>query len=190
MIASLEGVILQILDDSLVIGIGGLGIQVMTSQMSIKKAEIHKRIGLFTYLVVREESLTLYGFENMEERKMFVLLLGVNGVGPRTAMAIISTLSVDTIKKAVLNEQPDLFSGVSGVGKKSSQAIVLHLQGKIPGFQGEVHSKTSDMDADVIAALTNLGYSIVEAQSAVQMLPKDTPEDLEVRVRLALNYFS
>ena len=98
--------------------------------------------------------------------------------------------SIDMIKKAVLNEQPELLAQVPGIGKKTAQAIVLHLQGKIKGEISAGRGMESTMDGDVIAALTSLGYSLIEAQSALQMIPKNTPEDLETRVRTALRYFS
>ncbi len=190
MIASIEGIVTENLKDSLVIYIGGLGFRVLVSSSLLNSVEINQRIGLFTHLVVREDALTLYGFETIDDRDMFNMLLSVSGVGPRTALAIVSGISLENIKKAVLNEQPDLLAGIPGVGKKTAQGIVLHLQGKIKGDISASAKRVSDIDGDVIAALTNLGYSIVEAQTALQMIPKDTPEDLETRVRTALKYFS
>lgn len=190
MIASIEGIVTENLKDSLVINIGGLGFRVLVSASLLNSVEMNQRIGLFTHLVVREDALTLYGFETIDDRDMFNMLLSVSGVGPRTALAIVSGISLENIKKAVLNEQPDLLAGIPGVGKKTAQGIVLHLQGKIKGDISASAKRVSDIDGDVIAALTNLGYSIVEAQTALQMIPKDTPEDLETRVRTALKYFS
>lgn len=190
MIASIEGIVTENLKDSLVINIGGLGFRVLVSASLLNSVEMNQRIGLFTHLVVREDALTLYGFETIDDRDMFNMLLSVSGVGPRTALSIVSGISLENIKKAVLNEQPDLLAGIPGVGKKTAQGIVLHLQGKIKGDISASAKRVSDIDSDVIAALTNLGYSIVEAQTALQMIPKDTPEDLETRVRTALKYFS
>ena len=190
MIASLEGIVTQILDDSLVINVGGVGFRVFVPKNVSKEAELHKTRSFFTHLVVREDALTLYGFETIEERDLFTLLLGANGVGPRTALAIISSMSVGLIRKAVISEEADLFTRVPGVGKKTAQSIVLHLQGKISGDVILRDSSTREMDTDVIDALTGLGYSVVEAQSALQTIPKDAPKDLEARIRLALQYFS
>ena len=99
-------------------------------------------------------------------------------------------MSVGLIRKAVISEEADLFTRVPGVGKKTAQSIVLHLQGKISGDVILRDSSTREMDTDVIDALTGLGYSVVEAQSALQTIPKDAPKDLEARIRLALQYFS
>jgi len=90
MIASLEGIVTEILEDSLVINIGGLGFRVFVPTQIVRNTELHNRIALFTHLIVREDSLTLYGFETIEDRDLFNLVLSVNGVGPRTALAVIS----------------------------------------------------------------------------------------------------
>lgn len=190
MIASLEGTVTQILEDSLVLIVGGVGFRVFVPRLVCQEAEPFQTKTLFTYLVVREDALTLFGFETIEERDLYVMLLGANGVGPRIALAIVSTMSPGLIRKAVLSDEADLFTRVPGVGKKTAQALVLHLSGKIKGEYTGAVSGDRELDADVIAALTGLGYSIVEAQSAIQMLPKDAPKNLEERIRLALQYFS
>ena len=109
MIASLEGNVTQILEDSIVINVSGIGFKVNVPANVCRNAEPHKVIALYTYLVVREDALTLFGFESIEEREMFILLLGTSGVGPRTALAIISTLSLDIISNAVIQEHADIF---------------------------------------------------------------------------------
>jgi Holliday junction DNA helicase RuvA len=190
MIASIEGNVSQILEDSIVVNVSGIGFRVFVPSNVSRDVELHHVIALFTYLVVKEDALTLFGFESIEERDMFVMLLGANGVGPRTALAILSTLSLDIVSNAVIQEQPDVFSRVSGVGKKTAQSIVLQLQGKVKKGSTSPLSAIRDVDSDVIDALTSLGYSVVEAQTALQMIPKDAPEDIESRIRLALQYFS
>jgi holliday junction DNA helicase RuvA len=190
MIATIEGIITERFKDSLVVNIGGVGLLVHVPASTVQDVESNQRIGLFTHLVVREDALTLFGFRTLEERDMFGLLLTVGGVGPRTALAIIGTIPLEKLKSAVINEMPELLDGITGVGKKTAQAIVLHLHGKIRGEIDAGATRVSDLDTDVIAALTGLGYSIVEAQTALQMIPKDTPEELETRVRIALKYFS
>lgn len=186
MIASIEGTVTHIGDDFIVVSVGGVGFKVFTPLMIIKSIEQFKTIALHTYLVVREDALTLYGFESLEERDIFSMLLGVSGVGPKTALNIVSTLSYEMIKKAVIQEQPELFDHVVGVGKKTAQSIILNLQGKMSKSGSYSFGKIKDVDADVISALTGLGYSIIEAQSAIQMIPKDSPSDLESRIRIAL----
>lgn len=190
MIASLEGEIIAADEDFLVVRVGGVGLRVYVPAALRSQPGIGENIFLHTHLVVREDALTLFGFETDQERQFFNLLLGVNGVGPRTALAILSTLPVETIRRAVLSEQSDLFARVPGVGKKTAQKILLHLQGKVSGTLEGLGQPVSDIDTEVMDALTALGYSVVEAQSALQSIPRDTPKDLETRVRLALQYFS
>ena len=190
MIASIEGTVIQIFDDSVVINVSGVGFKVFVTAETARRAEIHRSMALFTYLVVREDALTLFGFETDDEKELFSLLLGTNGVGPRTALMILSTLSLELIKNSIIQEKADVFNRVPGVGKKTAQSIILHLQGKIQKTTTVTGVMITDIDEDVIAALTGLGYSIVEAQAALQMIEKDAPEDLETRLRQALKYFS
>lgn len=191
MIASLSGRIADILSDSLVLDVGGVGLQVFTPAPARDQAHMGENKFLFTYLVVRQDALQLFGFESKEEREFFNLLLGVNGVGPRLALAILSVLSPDAIRRAVFHEQADVFSRVPGVGKKTAQKILLQLQDRIPAMSGfEPIAAISDLDGEVLAALTTLGYSVVEAQAALQSIPRDTPQELETRLRKALQYFS
>lgn len=190
MIASIQGEVISQGNDSLVILMGGLGMRVFAPTATCAAARPGQTTFLHTHLVVREDAWTLYGFESELEREYFNLLLGVNGVGPRIALAILSILSVDTIRRAVLSEQVEVFSRVPGVGKKTAQKILLHMQGKV-GPEGALAdiSMLMDVDAEVLDALTGLGYSVVEAQSAIQSIPRDTARDVEERLRLALQFF-
>ncbi|HVN56244.1 MAG TPA: Holliday junction branch migration protein RuvA [Anaerolineaceae bacterium] len=191
MIATLSGEVLEVGVDHLVVTLGGLGLRVFVPAPLIAQVRVGEYITLHTHLVVREDLLALYGFETRETREFFTLLLGVNGVGPRIALAILSVLSTDAIRRAVVNEQADIFSRVPGVGKKTAQKILLHLQGKVSGEeQFAAMSPLTDIETEVIGALTALGYSVIEAQTALQAIPKDAPMDVEARLRLALQYFS
>jgi Holliday junction DNA helicase RuvA len=191
MIASIQGEIIGKGEDFLTIALAGMGIQVFVPANLAGEKRISDHIVLQTHFVVREESLTLFGFQTEEEKSFFGLLLGVQGVGPRIALAILSTLSVDAIRRAVLSEQAEIFGRVSGVGSKTAKKILLHLQGKVGGdLPAGLASGVMNIDSEVIDALTSLGYSIVEAQAAIQSMPKDAPEDVENRLRMALQYFS
>jgi Holliday junction DNA helicase RuvA len=191
MIASLSGRITDLDLESAVIEIGGVGLQVFVTARYRDGLRVGEKVHLHTFLVVREDSLTLYGFETAEEKEFFVLLLGVNGVGPRLALAGLSTLNPDAIRRAVFTEQADVFSRIPGVGKKTAQKMMLHLQDKIKSVDGfEPVAAMDDTDTQVLEALVVLGYSVVEAQAALQNIPKDAPEDVESRIRLALQYFS
>jgi Holliday junction DNA helicase RuvA len=191
MIASLKGKVAQILNDSLVMELGGVGLQVYTPAVVRQQARQGDDLFLYTYLVVRQDALTLFGFESLEEREFFLLLLEVNGIGPRLALAVLSVLSPDAIRRAVFHEQAEVFSRVPGVGKKTAHKILLQLQDRISAVSGIGPSEViTDLDTEVLDALTSLGYSVVEAQAALQSIPRDTAEDLEARLRQALQYFS
>jgi Holliday junction DNA helicase RuvA len=191
MIASLNGRVQEVLDDSVVIEVGGVGVQVYAPAPTRDRLHTGDSLFLYTYLVVREESLTLYGFESREGREFFQLMLSVNGMGPRLSLNMLSTLSPDAIRRAVFNEQAEVFSRVPGVGRKTAQKILLHLQDRLPvGVNFQAAGAITDFDTEVLGALTALGYSIVEAQAALQAIPRDAPQDVESRLRLALQYFS
>lgn len=190
MISSLSARIQDILSDSLIVEVGGVGLQVYIPAPLKDHLSIGDNTLLYTHLVVREDALTLYGFESKDARSIYRLLLGVNGVGPRLALAVLSTLSPDEIRGAVLQEREDVFNHVPGIGKKTAQKIIIHLQDKIPAEAGLAPiSVLAEGDVEVVAALSALGYSVVEAQSAIQSIPKDAPQDVETRLRLALQYF-
>ncbi len=188
MIASLEGEVVATGEDHLVVSVGGVGLRVFIPS-GLRNLRIGDHTLLHTHLVVREDLLALYGFETQADCDFFLLLLGVNGVGPKIALAVLSALSVDALRRAVLSEQPEIFARVPGVGKKTAQKILLHLQGKVTGGIGE-SQPTLEVDGEVLEALTGLGYSVVEAQAALQAIPRDTAKDLETRLRIALQYFS
>lgn len=191
MIASLMGKVQDVLPDCLVVQVGGVGLQVFVPAATRDRHHVNDSIFLHTYLVVRQDLLTLFGFETREERDFFILLLGVNGVGPKLSLGVLSVLSPDAIRRAVFHEQAEVFSRVPGVGKKTAQKILLQLQDRIPMAAGlEPFTLSSDLDTQVVEALTTLGYSVVEAQAAVQSIPRDAPEDVEERLRLALAYFA
>jgi Holliday junction DNA helicase RuvA len=191
MIASISGRVQEILSDSIVIQVGGVGLQVYVPNPTRDNYRISESINLHTYLVVRQDALSLYGFETGEEREFFNLLLGVQGIGPRLSLSILSVLSPDAIRRAVFHEQGEVFSRVPGVGKKTAQKILLQLQDKITMAPGlEPVATINETDVEVMDALTALGYSVVEAQAAIQAIPRDTPRDVETRLRLALQYFT
>lgn len=191
MISSINGRIIDKDVHSLVVEVGGVGLGVNAPADLCRAAEIGSVISLKTHLVVRENELSLYGFATREEREFFIMLIGVNGVGPRLALAVLSTLVPNAIRRAVFAEQAEVFSRVPGVGKTTAQKILLHLKNKIKDVDGlEAAAALDDLDTEVIGALTTLGYSIVEAQAALQSIPKDAPRDVEQRLRLALAYFS
>lgn len=190
MIATLRGEITQIEDHAVIVETGGVGLRVFVPAPARLRMQVGEATILYTHLVVREDAWSLYGFETQADRDLFVLLLGVDGVGPRTALALLSGSSPDAIRRAVFGDDPDLIGRVPGVGKKTAQKIVLYLKDRLrPADALQAVAAMSDADSEVLAALTALGYSVVEAQTAIQALPKDAPADVEERLRLALQQF-
>jgi Holliday junction DNA helicase RuvA len=190
MIATIRGEITQIEENALIIEVGGVGMRVLVPAPLRGKSEVGKTAFVYTHLVVRETELTLYGFETQSDRDLFNHLLGVAGVGPKVAISVLSTMNIEAVQRAVFSDEPELLSRVPGVGKKSAQKIALHLKDRLKPIDTlETVAAMSDADSEVLAALTALGYSVVEAQAALQSVPKDTPDDVEERLRLALQYF-
>ena len=191
MIATIRGEVTQVEEGAIIVEIGGVGIRVFVPKPLRERMKSGEAIFLFTHLVVREDDWKLYGFETQADREFFTVLLGVDGVGPRTALAVLSTLTLDTVQRAVFGDEPDLLSRVPGVGKKTAQKMVLYLHDRLKPVSGlEQIGAMSDVDSEVLAALTALGYSVVEAQTAIQAISKDAPMDVEERLRLALQQFT
>jgi Holliday junction DNA helicase RuvA len=189
MIASVEGRVTAVAKDALVVEVGGVGLRVLCPQPTLAAARPGEPIYLHTHLVVRENELALIGFASAEELDLFEKLIGVSGVGPRLALALLSAMAPDALRLAIGQEQADLLGRVPGIGKKTAQKIVLELKDKVgPAGVTEGLAALTEADAAVIDALTALGYSIVEAQRAVQSLPRDVV-DVEERLRRALASF-
>ncbi len=190
MIATLRGEISQKEEDALIVEVGGVGLRVHVPTTLREQMNVGESVFLYTHFVVRQDAMSLYGFESQADRDLYVLLLSVNRVGPKLALAILSSLNLDTIKRAVFNEEFEILNRVPGVGKKTAQGIILSLQGKLKPMDAlEQVAAMTDTDGEVLAALTALGYSVVEAQTAIQSIPKDGPKEIEERLRLALGYF-
>ena len=190
MIATLRGEISQIEDNALIIEVGGVGLRVFAPAPLRTRLKVGDVSFLFTHLVVREDALTLYGFDSQSDRDLFNTLLGVDGVGPKVALSVLSSMTLDAVQRAVFADEGELLSRVPGVGKKTAQKIALHLKDKLkPTDTLNQVAAMSDADSEVLAALTSLGYSVVEAQAAIQSIPKDAPKDVEARLRITLQYF-
>ncbi|HOZ37303.1 MAG TPA: Holliday junction branch migration protein RuvA [Anaerolineaceae bacterium] len=189
MIASISGKVIQLTKESVIIDINGLGIEVFVPKPLLGETEAGDLLYLYTYMLVREDNISLYGFASLEEKQLFLQFLAVGGIGPKLSLSILSSLSIDNIRSAILSEKPDYFSRVPGIGKKTAQKIIIQMQGKLPEGDGLGVRSITDVDDAVVDALITLGYSVVEAQTALQTIPKDTPDDVEAKLRVALQYF-
>ena len=191
MIASLQGRLDSVGADAAIINVGGVGFEVFmpTSDLSNLGAPGHE-VKVFTHLHVREDNLSLFGFATADELWLFETLLGVSGLGPRLALALLSALSPEQLTTAIVTGSADMLDMVPGVGKKLASRIILELKEKIgAGMIATVETQAARENTDVLAALTSLGYSAAEAVKAAATVPADTDLALEDKVKLALRYF-
>jgi len=188
MIGSIRGEIIEKGDDYLLVDVNGVGYLVYAP------THLLDRLGggfvtLYTHLHVRETEMTLYGFADREELELFRTLLGVQGIGPKVALAILSHVPIETLQQAVAREEAALLARVPGIGPKKARQIVFALRDKIGVEEVWTAGPTiTEVDNEVIAALTTLGYSVAEAQAALRALPQEArQEPIEEQVRLALS---
>lgn len=186
MIAGLHGSIESKRSDALLVDVSGVIYRVGTSTSTLSvvgSAGDHVR--LFTYLLVREDLLALYGFATQDELDLFEALISATGVGPKTACAVLSRFQPDQLREAIHQGNAQLFSTVPGIGAKTAARLIVDLKGKLPepvaGYSGGVTA-----DEDVVAALRSLGYSTGEAMSAAMRVESTPGMTSEERVIAAL----
>jgi len=181
MIASLNGKLDSIGSEWAIINVGGVGFQVYmpTSTLSTL-GTVGKEVKLHTHFYLREDNATLYGFATSDELRLFQTLIGVSGLGPKLALAMLSAMSVEQLTMAIATGSTDILTTVPGVGKKMASRIVLELKEKIgAGWIAAPAAQLAQENTDVLAALTSLGYSVAEATRAVATLPPDQDLSLE-----------
>lgn len=187
MISRIEGKIVKIGDKYVVIDIGGLGYKVYTTNEILSSSSLDETKILQTHLVVREDAQDLYGFPNEEELDFFELLLGVSGIGPRSALSIMNITTVDSLKKAIATGDTAYLTKVSGIGRKTAEKIVIELRDKLSAHTKDAGSLRGESDA--IEALRSLGYSLEEARDALRKVTTDS-EDTGIKVKEALKILS
>lgn len=187
MIASVSGRVLANSLGAVTIEVGGVGLLLHTTVRTSSSLAIGNQALVYTVLIVREDSLTLYGFLDEIELQTFDLLRSVNGVGPKSALSILSALSVQEIADAVSSESDLVFRSVTGVGVKTAKLITVSLAGKLPW--GSKSSSRSLANSTSVEALVGLGYSEKEATKAVNKVsnPDLTNEDV---LKLALQHLA
>jgi Holliday junction DNA helicase RuvA len=188
MIACLRGVVEEWGADWLLVFVGGVGLRV---QVPASTAEALGRRGenvvLHTHLHLREDAVALYGFATGEDLRLFEMLIGVSGVGPRGALSLLSALGAEGLSDAVSAGDVPRLQQVPGVGQKMAARLVLELKGKLVGRAAA--SVSTGRDDEVVAALVGLGYTQAEAQAAAASVPSDGSLSVEERLRSALAYF-
>ena len=163
--------------------VGGVGYKIFLASEQLEKVRESANISLWTYLAVREDALTLYGFEEKEGLNFFEMLISISGIGPKTALGVINVATIPTLKKAVASEDISHLVKVSGIGKKIAEKIILELKGKFGREEsGEISLKD---EVDTMEALKSLGYSQNQAREALKQVDKEITNVSE-RVKQAL----
>jgi len=190
MIASLNGKLDSIGSEWAIINVGGIGFQVYmpTSTLSTL-GTVGKEVKLHTHFHLREDNATLYGFATSDELGLFQTLISVSGLGPKLALAMLSTLKIEQLVMAIATGSTEILTTVPGVGKKMASRIILELKEKIgAGLIATPTAQLAQENTDVLAALTSLGYSVAEATQALATLSPSPDISLEEKIKLALGY--
>lgn len=186
MIARVEGTIIYKADKFLVVDVAGVGYKVFIAQDSLLSLAVGDHTSLWTYMAVRENALDLYGFTTIDEMSFFELLLDVSGIGPKSALSILSVASIDTLKRAIATGDTSYLNKVSGIGKKTAEKIIIELRDKLHAHKGEDGApSTLRGESDIVEALKSLGYSQAEARDTLKRIPSDI-EGTNARIKEAL----
>jgi len=187
MIAQIRGDLVHKDSKAVVVDVGGVGYRVFVSIPTLALLpQLGGAVAFWTHLAVRETALDLYGFLDQEEMHFFELLITVSGIGPKSALSILGLAPVDTLRAAIQSEDTSYLTKVSGIGRKIAEKIVLELKEKIGTIgTGGKESTARREDADVLAALSSLGYSEREARDAIKAIPADILR-VEERITAAL----
>lgn len=181
MISSVRGTVVHIDQDSVVVEVGGVGLSVAVTPQVARATHLGATILLHTSLIVREDALSLFGFEEREELVVFSQLLGVTGVGPKSALGVLATLTVAQIADAVADDDDAPFRRVSGIGPKTAKLIVVQLAGKVVASRPAAGGRTDAapaVSAQVVQALVGLGWSERVAVDAVETVGSEaSPAD-------------
>jgi len=190
MIATLRGKVLERGSGRIVIDVGGVGYLLAATSAAIRMAVPDgEEVTLVTHLYVREDALTLFGFASTAERDLFELLLGVSGVGPKAALAIVSGYAPDQIRRAIVTSDHALFTSITGVGRKTAERVVIDLKDKVGSLPSAPDTAPEPMIADdhtaAREALVGLGMSVAEAEAALRGIDAELPVGERVRMALA-----
>jgi Holliday junction DNA helicase RuvA len=189
MISTLQGTVTDKGENFLVVETGGLGFKIhLPAPLVARWGALGRQVQLFTHLHLRENEVSLYGFETKSELTFFQALLGVSGIGPKVALGALSGANVDALRSAIAAGDSDYLTQLPGIGKKTAQRIILDLRGKLEAEELVPAPALSSVDEDVLAALLSMGYSESETRAAVASLPQQEMP-LEERLLLALRYF-
>ena len=199
MIAYLQGRVLTITSETAIVEVGGVGYELYCSGGAFRKITVGETVELYTYLQVKEDGITLFGFASPKEKELFLKVISVSGVGPKMGIAILTGLSADEFTQAIATADVKRLSAVKGLGKKTAEKIVLELHGKISAAEvmsasadpvsAAVESgaqKLSEQDEEAISALMGLGFTRSESANAVKRAKEQGAKTTEEIIRKAL----
>lgn len=200
MIGYIKGTIAEITPDRLVLENGGIGYEIFVpSSILDSGARQGQELKVYTYLHVREDALQLFGFRSRDELQVYRLLLGISGIGPKAAIGILSVMSVDTLRFAVLSDDAAAIAKAPGIGKKTAQKLILELKDKFSleeafekklaaNQQSAAEQINEDAASEAVQALVALGYSGTEALQAVKKVEGAADMDTEAVLKAALKF--
>lgn len=198
MIAFVHGIAADMTENSVIVETGGIGYEIYMTGESLSQLPMGEKVKIHTYFQVREDAMQLYGFLKKDDLQMFKLLLGVNGVGPKAAMGVLSGITADELRFAVLSDDVKTLSKAPGIGKKTAQKLILELKDKLKledAFElklaheqekAEASGDVSDGRQEAVAALVALGYSSTDALRAVRKVTEVSSDDVEGLLKAAL----
>jgi Holliday junction DNA helicase RuvA len=195
MITSIRGILTEISPTNITIESSGIGYGILIPLSSFDKLpKIGSECKILTYLHVREDILQLFGFMTHEERDVFKMLITVSGIGPKTALTILSGIAIENLKNAIASENTSVLSEIPGIGKKTAQRIIIELKEKVSGVGIKIHKPILKEDEilanDAVSALINLGYKQISAQTAVEKAVAETQGKIKLEdlLKKALKY--
>ena len=189
MIARLTGRVLSLDSNTLVLDVNGVGYEIEVSSFTANSFELDNIVTLETHLIVREDAQILFGFKEASEKKLFQMLIKINGVGPRLAVGILSGLGEDQFSLAIRDKDLKILTALPGVGKKTAERLIIELQDKMIFERASGEKNRSKISSDVLSdlegTLLNLGYKPQEVDLAVSRIKVESA-DLEVLIKAAL----
>lgn len=204
MISFIRGVVADVTETAVIVEAGNLGYEIFMTGTAIERASrIGREIKIYTYFHVREDAMQLYGFLTKDDLKMFKLLLGVNGIGPKAALGVMSGISADELRFAVLSDDVKTISRAPGIGRKTAQKLILELKDKLSledAFEQKLANEQAavgsafvqdagpDGRQEAVEALVALGYSNTDALRAVRKVEDVDPSDVEGLLKAALKH--
>ncbi len=193
MIAHLSGQIIHRSEDSLILDVQGVGYEIFISTSSLEKLQnVNETLNLVIHTSVREDNISLFGFLNYSEKKLFLKLLSVSGIGPKLSMSILAAMPSQELIEAIYREDLVRLTSISGIGKKTAERIILELKDKlldlsvIGSSPEERKSKKSGIPEDLVSALVNLGYNRNEIERKLDRMPFKDPQNFQLSLKESL----